>query len=41
VRPRTKRTLLAGIGVKGVPDIAIEEAIWLATGILEGGSGRG
>jgi DNA/RNA-binding domain of Phe-tRNA-synthetase-like protein len=41
VRPRTKRTLLAGIGVKGVPDIAIEEAIWLAAGILEGGSGRG
>jgi DNA/RNA-binding domain of Phe-tRNA-synthetase-like protein len=36
VRPRTKRTLLAAIGVKGVPEIAIEEALWLATGVLEG-----
>jgi DNA/RNA-binding domain of Phe-tRNA-synthetase-like protein len=35
VRPRTKRTLLAAIGVKGVPEIAIEEAIWLAAGVLE------
>jgi DNA/RNA-binding domain of Phe-tRNA-synthetase-like protein len=35
VRPRTKRTLLAAIGVKGVPDIAIEEALWLAAGVLE------
>jgi DNA/RNA-binding domain of Phe-tRNA-synthetase-like protein len=35
VRPRTKRTLLAAIGVKGVPDIAIEEALWLAVGVLE------
>jgi DNA/RNA-binding domain of Phe-tRNA-synthetase-like protein len=36
VRPRTKRTLLAAIGVKGVPEIAIEEALWLANGVLEG-----
>jgi DNA/RNA-binding domain of Phe-tRNA-synthetase-like protein len=36
VRPRTKRTLLVAIGVKGVPEIAIEEALWLATGVLEG-----
>jgi DNA/RNA-binding domain of Phe-tRNA-synthetase-like protein len=36
VRPRSKRTLLAAIGVKGVPEIAIEEALWLATGVLEG-----
>jgi DNA/RNA-binding domain of Phe-tRNA-synthetase-like protein len=35
VQPRTKRTLLAAIGVKGVPDIAIEEALWLAAGVLE------
>jgi DNA/RNA-binding domain of Phe-tRNA-synthetase-like protein len=35
VRPRTTRTLLAAIGVKGVPEIAIEEAIWLAAGVLE------
>ena len=27
--------VLVGIGVKGVPDIAIEEAIWLVAGILE------
>ncbi|MFL5869522.1 MAG: phenylalanine--tRNA ligase beta subunit-related protein [Solirubrobacterales bacterium] len=36
VRPKTKRTLLAAIGVKGVPEIAIEEALWLATGVLDG-----
>jgi DNA/RNA-binding domain of Phe-tRNA-synthetase-like protein len=36
VRPRTKRTLLIAVGVKGVPDIAIEEALWLAAGTLEG-----
>jgi DNA/RNA-binding domain of Phe-tRNA-synthetase-like protein len=36
VRPRSKRTLLVAIGVKGVPDIAIEEALWLAAGVMEG-----
>jgi DNA/RNA-binding domain of Phe-tRNA-synthetase-like protein len=36
VRPRSKRTLLVAIGVKGVPAIAIEEAIWLAAGVLDG-----
>ncbi len=30
VGPKTKRTLLAAIGVKGVPEIALEEALWLA-----------
>jgi DNA/RNA-binding domain of Phe-tRNA-synthetase-like protein len=30
VGTKTKRTLLAAIGVKGVPDIALEEALWLA-----------
>jgi len=30
VGPDTKRTLLVAIGVKGVPDIALEEALWLA-----------
>jgi DNA/RNA-binding domain of Phe-tRNA-synthetase-like protein len=35
VRPRTSRTLLAAIQVTGVPEIAVEEAIWLATSILE------
>jgi DNA/RNA-binding domain of Phe-tRNA-synthetase-like protein len=36
VTPRTKRTLLCAVQVKGVPDIAVEEAIWLAVGVLEG-----
>ena len=36
VQPRTSRTLLAAIQVKGVPDIAVEEALWLAAGILRG-----
>lgn len=30
VNPKSKRTLLVAIGVNGVPDIAIEEALWLA-----------
>jgi DNA/RNA-binding domain of Phe-tRNA-synthetase-like protein len=36
VQPRTSRTLLAAIQVKGVPAIAVEEALWLAGGILRG-----
>ena len=36
VHPKTKRTILCAIAVAGVPDIAIEEAIWLAAGILRG-----
>jgi DNA/RNA-binding domain of Phe-tRNA-synthetase-like protein len=36
VYPRTTRTILCAIGVAGVPDIAIEEALWLAAGILRG-----
>jgi DNA/RNA-binding domain of Phe-tRNA-synthetase-like protein len=34
VRPRTRRTILAAVQVKGVPDIAVEEAIWLAADVL-------
>jgi hypothetical protein len=34
VNPRTKRTVLAAVQVKGVPDIAVEEAIWLAADVL-------
>jgi DNA/RNA-binding domain of Phe-tRNA-synthetase-like protein len=34
VHPRTKRTTLTAIQVDGVPDIAVEEAIWLAAGVL-------
>jgi DNA/RNA-binding domain of Phe-tRNA-synthetase-like protein len=36
VVPRSKRTLLCALQVKGVPDIAVEEAIWLASGVLHG-----
>jgi DNA/RNA-binding domain of Phe-tRNA-synthetase-like protein len=34
VHPSTKRIILAAIQVAGVPDIAVEEAIWLAAGVL-------
>ena len=34
VSSKTKRTLLCAIQVRGVPDIAIEEAIWLAAGVM-------
>lgn len=36
VHPKTKRTLLCAIQVGGVPDIAAEEALWLAAGVLQG-----
>lgn len=39
VNPKTGRMLLASIQVKGVPDIAVEEAIWLAASIMRGGGG--
>ena len=34
VSPKTSRTLLVGIGVSGVPEIAVEEALWLAADAL-------
>jgi DNA/RNA-binding domain of Phe-tRNA-synthetase-like protein len=34
VHPRTDRITVAALRVKGVPEIAIEEAIWLAVGVL-------
>jgi DNA/RNA-binding domain of Phe-tRNA-synthetase-like protein len=34
VRPKTKRTLLAAVQVKGVPDISVEEAMWLAASVM-------
>ena len=34
VNPRTKRTVLAAVQVQGVPEIAVEEAIWLAADVL-------
>ena len=36
VSPQTRRTLLCSVQVKGVPDIAVEEALWVAAGVLEG-----
>ena len=36
VHPKTKRTVLCAIQVKGVPDLAAEEALWLAAGVLQG-----
>ncbi len=36
VRPRTSRTTLVAIRVGGVPEIAVEEALWLAADILRG-----
>jgi DNA/RNA-binding domain of Phe-tRNA-synthetase-like protein len=34
VQPRTARMLLAAVQVKGVPEIAVEEAIWLAADVM-------
>ncbi len=34
VTPKSKRILLCAIAVKGVPDVAVEEALWLASGVL-------
>ena len=35
VAPASSRTLLCALGVQGVPEIAIEEALWIAAGVLE------
>lgn len=34
VSPKTKRTLLVALQVRGVPEIAVEEALWLAAGTM-------
>jgi len=36
VSNKTKRIILCAIQVRGVPDIAVEEAIWLAAGVMQG-----
>ena len=36
VTPKTERMLLCAVQVEGVPDIAVEEALWTATEILVG-----
>jgi DNA/RNA-binding domain of Phe-tRNA-synthetase-like protein len=38
VHPQTKRTTVAAIQVRGVPELAVEEALWIVSGVLrEGG----
>ena len=37
VTPRTKRTTLVALQVQGVPDVAVEEALWLAADVLRAG----
>jgi DNA/RNA-binding domain of Phe-tRNA-synthetase-like protein len=37
VHPRTARMRIAAIQVKGVPDVSVEEALWIVTEILHGG----
>src|SRR5262245_5849685 len=34
VQKRTKRTILVAIGVRGVPDVALEEGLWVAASAL-------
>ena len=34
VRRRTRRVLLTAVGVRGVPDIALEEGLWVASSAL-------
>ncbi|HXF00903.1 MAG TPA: phenylalanine--tRNA ligase beta subunit-related protein [Solirubrobacterales bacterium] len=34
VTPRTKSMILVGLQVKGVPEIAVQEAIWLAVDVI-------
>jgi DNA/RNA-binding domain of Phe-tRNA-synthetase-like protein len=34
VQPKTRRMILSAIQVSGVPDIAVEEAIWLAANVI-------
>jgi hypothetical protein len=35
VNPRTRSMILVGVQVKGVPEIAVEEAIWLAVDVIQ------
>jgi DNA/RNA-binding domain of Phe-tRNA-synthetase-like protein len=34
VAPESRRMLLCGIQVQGVPDISVEEALWISSDIL-------
>lgn len=35
VTSRTRRTLLCAVQVKGVPELAVSEALWLAIGVMQ------
>jgi DNA/RNA-binding domain of Phe-tRNA-synthetase-like protein len=37
VSSKTKRTVICAVQVKGVPDIAVEEAVWLVSSVMQGG----
>lgn len=37
VHPGTRRVALVAVRVKGVPDVAVEEALWIASEVLRGG----
>ena len=34
VRPKTGRTMICAVQVQGVPDVAVEEAVWLCAGMM-------
>jgi len=34
VGPKTRRTMICAVQVQGVPDISVEEAVWLCAGVL-------
>jgi DNA/RNA-binding domain of Phe-tRNA-synthetase-like protein len=34
VRPKTQRTMICAVQVEGVPDIAVEEAMWMCEGVM-------
>jgi hypothetical protein len=36
VHPETERMRLASIQVKGVPDVSVEEALWIVAEMLRG-----
>jgi hypothetical protein len=40
VTPDTRRMMLCALGVKGVPRISVEEALWIAAETIAG-AGRG
>src|SRR5207237_9280666 len=41
VHPRTRRIRIASIQVKGVPDVGVEEALWIVAEVIQGEPGEG